>query len=215
MAIRELVSQTQYNFPIAASLELHAGSPVARSASTGLIVAADRASVTNGGYIGLLADDTARSGNTMIQCDPVGSSYIDGNGVFQSYNNAYYVGIKRALSDFQAEDITNVTNLTAGASGYQGPARGVGVYMSPECVFVTDRFAIGAGGVAVKTADTSGAWVDTNDSVAYATNDLLTFGTGVNAGMLVKVNSANNNGKIVARVDNYDPNAGLLYITTL
>jgi len=242
MAIRELISVVQYNFPIAASTQLHAGMIVARDAVSGMVVAADRALHNRGLILGVLADDSSRTGNTIIQPDPVGSSYVDSLGVFHAYENALYPGAKRALGDWQAEDITNVTNLTAGASGYQGPMRGVGVYTSNNGIFATDQWngVSPAGGL--QTSDGATTWTDAAWSTAYGTSgqsvsgltqgDLLTVGTGQNAGIFVKIVPAsfygdqdwyingsavahNGSSPICARCDSYDSNSGLLYFTWL
>jgi hypothetical protein len=232
MAIRELNAVIAANFDIAATTQLHAGSYVARDPGSSLVVAADRALHTAGATLGVLADDTARTGNTMIQVDPVGSTYIDPTtGNFVANNNGYFRAAKRAIGNYQAEDYTDVTNLTAGASGFEGPMRGVGVFTTPSSNLITDQFATAV------TADsvTSGATTISDSAFSggqtFLPNDLLTYGTGVNAGLFVKVatttavvNSTSEvepstttflNGKIVARVDKYDSAAALLYITLL
>jgi hypothetical protein len=212
MAVRELNAILNANFEIDKATALHAGAIVARDPSSSLIVAADRATHGQGAYIGVLADDTARTGNTMILVDPVGSTYVDTNGVLQSNANGYYRVAKRAIGDYQSEIVNGVTNPTAGTSGYEGPRRGVGVYTTPSNNLVTDQFAT------YKTTDPNGTtWTETafTGGDTFNPNDLLTFGTGANAGLLVKVQAATNNGRIVARVDKYDAAGGMLWITML
>ena len=241
MALREIFSLVQANYDILATIQLHAGQAVMRDYTypTGMnIIAADRAAlnassvpVFNGAYAGILADDTARTGNTMIQVDPVGATYLSGAGSADGYgnviypfvanNNGYYSAQKRALGDYQAEDVTNVSDLTSGASGFQGPRRGVGVYTSPSTVLVIDS----VGYAQFHTSDTltfgSYAWVDTAWSGAetFAPGDLLTVGTGSNAGKLIRIVTTSATvgslGKAVARVDKFDATAGLLQITLL
>jgi hypothetical protein len=144
----------------------------------------------------------------MILADPVGSNYIDGNGVFQTNNNGFYVGAKRAIGDFQAENVNGVTNLSAQSSGYEGPRRGVGVYNTPGAQFVTDQFA------AVITATVSS---DDTAAATFAPGDLLVPGASGNAGKLVQLDAAayGTDGIVVGRVDSYDSAAGLLYFTQI
>jgi hypothetical protein len=183
--------------------------------ASGLVQKADRNDTLfdtlveqTGRFVGFSSDDTARTGNTMILADPVGSNYIDGNGVFQTNNNGFYVGAKRAIGDFQAENVNGVTNLSAQSSGYEGPRRGVGVYNTPGAQFVTDQFA------AVITAS-----ISSDDTVAatFAPGDLLVPGASGNAGKLVQLDAAayGTDGIVVGRVDSYDSAAGLLYFTQI
>jgi hypothetical protein len=160
-----------------------------------------------GRFVGFSADDTARTGNTMILADPVGSSFTDSSGVLQANNNGFYVVSKRAIGDFLAENVNGVTNPTAGSSGYEGPRRGVGVFNTPGGQFVTDRYA------AIASTD------NTQDGgVAYTLlpGDLLTVaGSSANAGKLVKLDDRGTDGPIVGRVDSLDSASGLLYFTQL
>ena len=179
MAIRALNSVIVANYDTAANASWHAGACLARDTSNvGRVLLADRSS-----------GDTARTDNTMILADPVGSNYIDGSGVFQSNNNGFYVAAKRAIGDFQAENVNGVTNLSAQSSGYEGPRRGVGVFNTPGGQFVTDQFT---------TAATSGVSADAS--------------TATYSGKLVELaNKAH--GPVVGIVDKYDSAAGLLYFT--
>ena len=144
----------------------------------------------------------------MILADPVGSSYVDTSGVMQSNNNGFYTVSKRAIGDFQAENVNSVTNPTAGSSGYEGPRRGVGVYNTPGGQFVTDQF------VAVITATISS---DDTAAATFAPGDLLVPGAAGNAGKLVQLDAAafGTDGIVVGRVDSYDSAAGLLYFTQI
>jgi hypothetical protein len=167
----------------------------------------DTVAEQRGRFVGFSADDTARTGNTMILADPVGSSYTDSSGNFVANNNGFYVVSKRAIGDFLAENVNGVTNPTAGSSGYEGPRRGVGVFNSPGGQFVTDRWS----GVASTslTAD-GGVW-------SPAIGDLLTIAAAAgSAGKLVQLDpGATGDGIVVGRVDSYDSAAGLLYFTQL
>jgi hypothetical protein len=207
MAIRALNSVIVANYDTLATASWQAGVCLAINSSTGNVQLATRASGADTAnfatFVGFSSDDTARSGNTMILADPVGSNYIDGSGNFQSNNNGFYVAAKRAIGDFQSEIVNGVTNLSAQSSGYEGPRRGVGVYNTPGGQFVTDQFSlVTSSGV---NADSGGTWTP-------APGDACTFAAD-GTGKLVKLATIGTDGPMVARVDKYDSAAGLLYIT--
>jgi hypothetical protein len=207
MAIRALNSVIVANYDTLATASWQAGVCLAINSSTGNVELATRAAGADtlnfATFVGFSSDDTARSGNTMILADPVGSNYIDGSGVFQSNNNGFYVAAKRAIGDFQSEIVNGVTNLSAQSSGYEGPRRGVGVYNTPGGQFVTDQFSlVTSSGV---NADAGGVWTP-------APGDACTF-AAAGTGKLVKLETMGTHGPMVARVDKYDSAAGLLYIT--
>jgi len=214
MAIRALNSVIVANYNTAASASWQAGACLMINAS-GLVQKADRSDTLfdtlveqTGRFVGFSSDDTARTGNTMILADPVGSNYIDGSGVFQSNNNGFYVGAKRAIGDFQSEIVNGVTNLSAQTSGYEGPRRGVGVYNTPGGQFVTDQY--------VEDLTTTVS-ADGGTYVTFAPGDLLVPGASANAGKLVKLDAAayGTDGIVVGRVDSFDAAAGLLYFTQI
>ena len=207
MAIRALNSVIVANYDTLATASWQAGACLALNSSTGNVQLATRASGADTAnfatFVGFSSDDTARSGNTMILADPVGSNYIDGSGVFQSNNNGFYVASKRAIGDFQSEIVNGVTNLSAQSSGYEGPRRGVGVYNTPGGQFVTDQFSL---------VTTSGVNADSGGTWTPAPGDACTFAID-GSGKLVKLVAIGTDGPMVARVDKYDSAAGLLYIT--
>jgi len=214
MAIRALNSVIVANYNCAATASWQAGACLMINAS-GLVQKADRGDTLfdtlveqTGRFAGFSSDDTARSGNTMILADPVGSNYIDGNGVFQSNNNGFYVGSKRAIGDFQSEIVNGVTNLSAQTSGYEGPRRGVGVYNTPGGQFVTDQY--------VEDLTTTVS-ADGGTYATFAPGDLLVPGASANAGKLVKLDATayGTDGIVVGRVDSFDSAAGLLYFTQI
>jgi hypothetical protein len=214
MAIRALNSVVVANYNTAAAASWQAGACL-MIGSDGLVLKADRSVAAfdslveqTGKFVGFSADDTARTGNTMILADPVGSSYVDTSGVMQSNNNGFYTVSKRAIGDFQAENVNSVTNPTAGSSGFEGPRRGVGIYNTPGGQFVTDQF------VAVITASISS---DDTAAATFAPGDLLVPGASGNAGKLVQLDAAayGTDGIVVGRVDSYDSAAGLLYFTQI
>jgi len=214
MAIRALNSVIVANYNCAATASWQAGACLMLNAS-GLVEKADRGNAIfdslveqTGRFVGFSADDTARSGNTMILADPVGANYLDASGVFQSGNNGFYVGAKRAIGDFQSEIVNGVTNLSAQSSGFEGPRRGVGVFNTPGGQFVTDQYA------EALTTDVS---TDGGSYTTFAPGDLLVPGASANAGKLVKLDPAayGTDGIVVGRVDSFDSAAGLLYFTQI
>ena len=207
MAIRALNSVIVANYDTLATASWQAGTCLSLNTATGYVQKSVRSTGTDlevfATFVGFSSDDTARSGNTMILADPVGSNYIDGSGVFQSNNNGFYVASKRAIGDFQSEIVNGVTNLSAQSSGYEGPRRGVGVYNTPGGQFVTDQFSLVVSSGA--NADSGGVWTP-------APGDMCTFAAD-DSGKLVKCATIGTHGPVVARVDKYDSAAGLLYIT--
>ena len=214
MAIRALNTLVVANYNTAASGSWLAGDALFLQ-SDGTVAAAYRSATgfttlqqQLGKFVGFSADDTARTGNTMILADPVGSSYTDASGVLQANNNGFYVVSKRAIGDFLAENVNGVTNPTAGSSGYEGPRRGVGVFNTPGAQFVTDRIHL--------TGVTNAAQTDGGSAWSPAPGDLLTVAAlTANAGKLAKLTTPGTDGLVVGRVDSYDSAAGLLYFTQL
>ena len=221
MAIRALNSVVVANYDTTSTATWSAGVGLQRSSTAGNVQIAQRAQGAGGGvgftggFVGFSADDTARSGNTMILADPVGASFVDANGVLQANNNGFYVVSKRAIGDFQAENVNGLTNPTAGSSGYEGPRRGVGVFNTPGGQFITDQFKTGTG------SSTSTAIVDAG-TATYAVGALLTIAVDASGKLVELAGSAvgivNGSGAgatmpIVGVVDRYDSAAGLIYFT--
>ena len=131
MAIRALNSAIVANYNTAASGSWLAGDALFLQ-TDGTVAVAYRAGngfstlpQQTGRFVGFSADDTARTGNTMILADPVGANYVDSSNVVQSNNNGFYVVSKRAIGDFLAENVNGVTNAaqTDGGSAWS-PAPG-------------------------------------------------------------------------------------------
>lgn len=193
--------------------------------------------------VGVAADDalgTNPAGETpsMINNDPAGSNFINGS-TFQSYTAGFYVGVKRAISDFKDESIDLVTNLTAGIPTYS--QRGVTVYNTPGSQFVTDRFLYNISVNSTFGNADQTTWynmgtqngnpqpgdilsVGRNNATANSYASVPTSNTAAsastnNAGYLVSACSSNATqsaaAPIVGRVDFYDSGAGLLYWTLL
>lgn len=212
MAVRELNITLVRNADAArdttqlANPFFHAGAPVAVDATTKLLKAADRAVDAAASYRGVAYDDHSRGGNTRIDVDPVGSSYLDAQGNLVANNNALMaLPTNRKIADFQDELISGVTNYTAGASGYEGPKRPCAVIMAPGQIG-TDQFSLKLSAGA--TADT------TTGFTTFAANDLLTYGAGAAAGTFVKL-ATTTDGRAIAVVDSFDAAGNMLYITLL
>jgi hypothetical protein len=218
MAIREILSVLNANMnltPVTAG-NIHAGMAIARDASGYAVLADRKAANLHTNYIGLAADDTARTGNSFIQADPVGANGLVA-GVFTADNNGLFVSAKRALSDYQDESVSNISDLTSGANGYQGPRRGLGVYTTPSGQYVVDIYSTTTLLGVVKSAwetDANGGAED-NDNAAIAINELLTFGDadGAGAGYLVPMDASDTTSVAIARIDAIQN--GLCYITML
>ena len=225
MAIRALNSVVVANYDTTSTTTWSAGVGLQRSSTAGNVALAQRAHGGQvggagvgftGGFVGFSADDTARSGNTMILADPVGASYVDANGVLQSNNNGFYAVSKRAIGDFQAENVNGLTNPTAGSSGYEGPRRGVGVFNTPGGQFITDQFLTAASGSSTSAGNADGG------TATYLPGALLTIAANGSgklvelAGIAVGINNTSGVGitmPVVGIVDRYDSAAGLLYFT--
>jgi hypothetical protein len=151
--------------------------------------------------LGLAAGDSNLTGNTIIVPDTVGNNYLDENKNFVNASNAEYVAIKRQLLDYADETINEYYNMNFSPIPKR---RGIGVYSLTGDTFATDQFK------AVLHGDYG---IDGTETISFSTGDLLTFGGGVNAGKLVKVNT-NSFGPdvvVVGIVEKYNSNIGLLY----
>lgn len=154
-----------------------------------------------GKFLGFATSDHSAYSNTIIIPDVIGSSYIDNSyNYIRTENNEVAVS-KRGLVD----------NLNEGTPNLYNPSdknvisrRGLAVYNQPNNIFITDQFK------AVLHGDYG---LDGLDTVALNPGDLLTFGGGVNAGKLVKVN-VNSFGPelyIVGIVEKYVSSTNLLH----
>jgi hypothetical protein len=151
--------------------------------------------------LGIAAGDSNLTGNTIIVQDTVGNNYLDENKNFVNASNAEYVAIKRQLLDYADETINEYYNMNFSPIPKR---RGIGVYCLIGDTFATDQFS------AVLHGDYG---VDGLDAITFSPGDLLTFGGGVNAGKLVKVNT-NSFGPdvvVVGVVEKYSSTVGLLY----
>ena len=154
-----------------------------------------------GRFLGFAASDHDLSGNTIIVPDNVGNNHLDVNNRFVKNENTEYAAPKRGLLDLQDTAVSNFYNPSDIVTTSK---RGIGVFNTPGDYFVTDQFNpvlhgdYGFDGLDVQTINPG---------------DLLTFGGGINAGKLVKVN-VNSFGPdviVVGQVSRYNPTTGLLY----
>ncbi len=161
----------------------------------------DSAAQKYGKFLGFAASDHDISGNTIIIPDVIGSNYLDSNNNFVKTENTEYSVPKRAILDYQDSAVSNFYN-TSDLTNIS--KRGIGVYNTPGDYFVTDQF------VRVLHGDYG---VDSTTLVELNPGDLLTFGGGINAGKLVKVNvdSFGPEVLIIGTVLKHVPAAGLLY----
>lgn len=154
-----------------------------------------------GKFLGFVTSDHSAYSNTIIIPDVIGSSYIDNSyNYIRTENNEIAVS-KRGLVDNLNEGIPNLYNPS---DKNIISRRGLAVYNQPNNIFITDQF---------KPVLHGDYGLDGLDTVALNPGDLLTFGGGVNAGKLVKVN-VNSFGPellIVGIVEKYVSSTNLLH----
>ena len=154
-----------------------------------------------GKFLGFATSDHSAYSNTIIIPDVIGSSYIDNSyNYIRTENNEVAVS-KRGLVDNLNEAIPNLYNPS---DQNVISRRGLAVYNQPNNIFITDQF---------KPVLHGDYGLDGLDTVALNPGDLLTFGGGVNAGKLVKVN-VNSFGPelyIVGIVEKYVSSTNLLH----
>ena len=181
MAIYPLQSNYIIDVDIITTTSFKAGMVLMRD-DNGRAIPADNASLLYlslqrkvGKILGFASSDHDAFGNTIIVPDVIGSSYLDENRNFVRFENPEVRTIKRALPDLQdpASNNINPTDRTIVSK------RGIGVYNQSGEVYITDQF------VRVLHGDFG---QDFTDTVSFNPGDLLTLGSGVNAGKLVKVN---------------------------
>jgi len=151
--------------------------------------------------IGIAAGDSNVTGNTIIVPDYIGSNYLDANSNFISISDREYVSVKRQLLDYADETVNEYYNINYSPKPKR---RGIGVYSLSGDTFATDQFN------PVLHGDYG---LDSTVIQSLNPGDLLTFGGGINAGKLVKIN-INSFGPevlVVGIVDRYNSTTGLLY----
>jgi hypothetical protein len=153
-----------------------------------------------GKFLGFAASDHDSSGFTIIEPDVISASWLDNNKNFQRFENVEVVHARRAIAEHLDPNYT-LDNPTYIPTIYK---RGIGVYNQPGEIYITDQF------VPVLHGDYG---FDSSTIVTINPGDILTFGGGINAGKLVKVNadSFGPDVLVVAIVEKYIPQTGLLH----
>jgi len=191
MAIRLLQSSVIANYEVTAANTFHAGDGLIFDSAVvqGVKKPVTSTNVTTATFAGLALGDHLTTSNTFIQNDPVGSSVVSADGsTFTSYANGFFVGVKRAIGDWQDETASVVSNLTDTGPT---PHRGIGVARQHGTQFITDR---------IKTGQTWTAGTTWGISDASTTEGLLDA--------LVA-----DGGGVIGHTDYYDSTAGLLFGT--
>jgi hypothetical protein len=154
-----------------------------------------------GKFLGFATSDYSSSSNTIIFPDVIGSSYIDNSYNYVRTENNEVVISKRALVDNQNEAINMPYNPSENLTNSR---RGMAVYNQPNNIFITDQFS------RVLHGDFG---VDSTQIIDFNSGDLLTFGSGINAGKLVKlnVNSIGPDVLVIGIVEKFIPSTNLLH----
>ena len=155
-----------------------------------------------GKHLGFASSDHDISGVTIVEPDVISSSWLNNNKTFQRYENAEILHSRRFIQEHldPTYDISNPSNRSTIGK------RGIGVYNQPGELYITDQF------VPVLHGDFG---LDYTQVQTINPGDLLTVGSGINAGKMVKVNvnSIGTDIIVVGVVDKYDVNSGLLHFT--
>ena len=208
MAIFPITNYYVVNYDVLRSSSFKAGMALMRD-SNGYAIKADRSlsstdtlSEQLGKYIGFASGDHDTL-NNIILSDPVGSNYLDSNNVFRDNVNSQYGVFKRSISEFSDENVNRYYNVSDNSLM---PQRGVAVYNLKGESYITDQFV-------PVLASTFAA--DSRIATTLSPGDYLTFGAGINAGKLVKVDTTGNGPSvlIVGIVEKHDTGTNLLTFT--
>ena len=206
MAIFTLHNIHTVNYQTSITNEFESGMALVLD-SNGIAVKADRSNVSYNSlyeqmskFIGFSSGNHQYSGNIIIN-DPVGSSYIDINSDYVPNNNGFYSVPRRAIAEFKDESISNVYNFLNSTTLNR---RGVGVYNLQGEIYVTDQFSL---------VESSFLDSDGTTPITLLPGDLLTYGAGVNAGKLVKVDTSiyGPSVLVIGVVDKFDTASNLLF----
>ena len=202
MAIFPLYNKHATNYPATVNENFTSGMALVIDPS-GNAIKADRSNVSYntifegyGKFIGFASGDHTNL-SSVLMSDPVGSNYISSDNKFVDNVNSHYSASKRSISEFRDESVSGVL-----FSEYS--KRGIGVFNLQGEIYITDQFAR----VASLFIDSDGtAQVDFN------VGDLLTYGAGINAGKLVKVDTSaiSPSVLIIGVVEKFDSASNLLY----
>ena len=182
MAIFTVTSNAVENVDIFVDVDFKAGMALMRD-DNGRVVKANNSLIFQktlsqkiGKFLGFATSDHSSSANTIIVPDVIGSSYIDNSYNFIRTENNEVLTTKRALNDNLNESLNKPYNPS---ENMVISRRGLAVYNQPHNIFITDQF------VRVLHGDYG---IDFTTQIDFNSGDLLTFGSGINAGKLVKVN---------------------------
>ena len=205
MAIFPLHNKHVINIPVGISSDFKAGSALMYDAN-GRAVLADRASFSfdslaeqRSKFIGFSSNDHSTT-STIINNDPVGSNYNIDSSFFDN-TNAAYAAPKRSILDYRDENVNNFYKIS---NNNPETTRGSGVYNLQGEIYITDQFA-----TKLATTVAQDSYID----IIFSPGDLLTFGAGINAGKLVKVDTSGNGPSviIIGSVEKHDSASKVLY----
>ena len=202
MAIFPLYNKHATNYPATVNENFTSGMALVIDPS-GNAIKADRSNVSYnsifegyGKFIGFASGDHTNL-SSVLMSDPVGSNYISSDNKFVDNVNSHYSASKRSIYEFRDESISGVL-----FSEYS--KRGIGIYNLQGEIYITDQFSR----VVSLFIDSDGT-----TQVDFNVGDLLTYGAGINAGKLVKVDTSaiSPSVLIIGVVEKFDAASNLLY----
>ena len=202
MAIFPLYNKHAVNYPATANESFTSGMALVID-SSGNAVKADRSNISynsiiegSGKFLGFASGDHTNL-SSVLMSDPVGSNYISSDNKFVDNVNSHYSASKRSIYEFRDESISGVL-----FSEYA--KRGIGVFNLQGEIYITDQFA-----------RVESLFIDSDGTaqVNFNVGDLLTYGAGINAGKLVKVDTSaiSPSVLIIGVVEKFDSASNLLY----
>lgn len=202
MAIFPLYNKHATNYPATVNENFTSGMALVIDPS-GNAIKADRSNVSYntifegyGKFIGFASGDHTNL-SSVLMSDPVGSNYISSDNKFVDNVNSHYSASKRSISEFRDESVSGVL-----FSEYS--KRGIGVFNLQGEIYITDQFA-----------RVESLFIDSDGTaqVNFNVGDLLTYGAGINAGKLVKVDTSaiSPSVLIIGVVEKFDSASNLLY----
>jgi hypothetical protein len=206
MAIFPITNYYVINYDVLRSSSFYAGMVLALD-SNGYAEKADRSSAGTdtlaeqmSKFIGFASGDHDTL-NNIILSDPVGSNFLDSNFEFRDNVNSHYGVFKRSISEFSDENVSRYYNIFDNSTQAR---RGVAVYNLKGESYITDQF---------KRVTAYTQYADDTTTIDFNPGDLLTFGAGINAGKLVKVDTSGfgPNVVIVGVVESFNLGTNLLH----
>ena len=202
MAIFPLYNKHATNYPATVNENFTSGMVLVID-SSGNAIKADRSNVSYnsifegyGKFLGFASGDHTNI-SSVLMSDPVGSNYISSDNKFVDNVNSHYSASKRSISEFRDESVSGVL-----FSEYS--KRGIGVFNLQGEIYITDQFA-----------RVESLFIDSDGTaqVNFNVGDLLTYGAGINAGKLVKVDTSaiSPSVLIIGVVEKFDEASNLLY----